>query len=359
MDLASEYKLSQYEELCTLNTSEKNNIYLVKHKLDNRVYVKKVLTTFNKEIYHILKDNPHKNISRIYEVIELDGELIVIEEFINGPSLQELIEEEITLHEGRVIKYLMEICSGLDFIHSLENPIIHRDIKLSNIMVSSDGILKIIDFDAARIYKKDSESYKCNKDTVLLGTAGFAPPEQYGFAQTDSRSDIYSLGVVVNYLLTSHHPSEGIYDGKLTKIISRATELQQDKRYSSVKELMQDNSLRQNSTMKHSGKNTLPGFRKGKLINILGGLMVYVLAISLFIDNIESGMNIILALPMPLGFLSVYFILTNYLNIKRYIPYAYSEYKSHRIFGYTISCVLALFFWASIEVLLEKFLSFS
>ncbi|MEG0129010.1 MAG: serine/threonine-protein kinase [Clostridium sp.] len=364
MDLAAEYRLSQYEELCTLNTSEKNNIFLVKHQLDNRVYVKKVITTFNRNIYYTLKDNPHKNISRIYEVIELDGELIIIEEFINGPSLQELLEEEGSLHESRVINYLESICSGLDFLHSLDSPIIHRDIKLSNIMISSDGIIKIIDFDAARIYKEDSETYSCNKDTVLLGTAGFAPPEQYGFAQTDARSDIYSLGVVINYLLTGHHSSEGIDNGRLHYIISRATELQQSNRYNNIMELLIDLDLQDNTStedLKTRGRVgiTIPGFRQQKPFNIIGGLLFYMLVVSMFVESVSEGRGIIISLPMPLGLLSIFLILTNYMNIKQYVPYNDSLDKKPRVFGLVMSCVIALFFWASIEVLLEQFFKLS
>lgn len=356
MNLAAEYKLSLYDEISTLNTSDKNNIFLVKNQLNNRVYIKKVISTFNSEIYHILMNNPHKNISKIYEVIELDGELIVIEEFINGPSLEEILQEESTLYEGRVIEYIKSIGEGLRFLHELDTPIIHRDIKLSNIMISSDGVLKIIDFDAARLYKENSENYVCNKDTVLLGTAGFAPPEQYGFAQTDWRSDIYSLGVVINYLLTGNHPSEEIYQGQLTNIIKKATNLQQDKRYNSINELL--DSIPGNSPTYSKGKMKLtpPGFRRGKPIYIISSLFMYMLVASLFYDLYLEGKNILLCFPMPLGVLSVFFILTNYLGIKKWVPYNDSNIKSQRVFGLIASSTIALFFFAAIEVLLEKIL---
>lgn len=87
----------------------------------------------------------------------------------------------------------MQLCKGLKNLH--QRDIIHRDINLNNIMLTNDGVVKLVDFDTVRIFKYDQ-----NFDTTYLGTKGFAPPEQYGFSQTDARTDIYALGMTIkNY----------------------------------------------------------------------------------------------------------------------------------------------------------------
>ena len=98
-------------------------------------------------------------------------------------------------------KVIGQICNGVKVLH--ENTIVHRDLKPENILIDSKGCIKIIDYDAAKIY-----SWGKNEDTFLLGTAGYAAPEQYGIVQSDMRTDIYALGVLINVMLTGEHPSK-------------------------------------------------------------------------------------------------------------------------------------------------------
>ena len=125
----------------------------------------------------------------------------------------------------------MELCQALTILHS--NEIIHRDIKPENIIVTQEGDVKLIDFDISRIGNNNAK-----KDTVILGTTGFAAPEQYGIAQTDERSDIYSIGILINVMLTGDHPSKKMCKGKWQKIVNKCTKINPDERYQSVKELM-------------------------------------------------------------------------------------------------------------------------
>ncbi|MBR4904092.1 MAG: protein kinase [Selenomonadaceae bacterium] len=115
------------------------------------------------------------------------------------------------------------MCDGLKELH--EQKIIHRDIKPSNMILQGERI-RLIDFDAARIFKEGKES-----DTKLLGTKGYAPPEQFGHGQTDNRSDIYSLGVTMKTLLGEN------CDGRLKKILDKCTELDPKNRFQNVDEL--------------------------------------------------------------------------------------------------------------------------
>ena len=113
----------------------------------------------------------------------------MMEEYVDGPSLG-----AADLPERRFLQITRELCTVLAFLHG--KGIIHRDIKPSNILLARDGHIRLIDFDAARMPRDNLE-----QDTKLLGTRGYASPEQYGFAQTDERSDIYSLGVTLGQLL--------------------------------------------------------------------------------------------------------------------------------------------------------------
>lgn len=155
---------------------------------------------------------------RIVKFIEFgeddEGEY-VIEEYIEGTSAAER-----TFTPKQAVKALIGLCDALEALHSAK--IVHRDIKPSNIIVTPDGDIKLIDFDASRI-----EKIVKDKDTQILGTEGFAPPEQFGFSQTDSRSDIYSFGVTMNIIL-------GENSAPFAKIIKKCKALDPNDRYDSI-----------------------------------------------------------------------------------------------------------------------------
>ena len=110
---------------------------------------------------------------------------------------------------------------------------VHRDIKPENVILrGADTVL--IDFDAARLHKPQAEA-----DTQVLGTTGFAAPEQYGLGQSDTRTDIYSLGVLMNVMLTGEHPSRKLAEGRMGRVIQRCTQVNPAKRYKNVLRLME------------------------------------------------------------------------------------------------------------------------
>ena len=128
------YKLSLYKELTVINESDKSKIELVQNIVDNKIYVKKTLSNYKKGVFKELQKIDNIGIPKVYEVIEDEMILYVIEEFINGKTLEE-IQGEGVLSEDRVIEYGIKICEILDVLHNLSSPIIHRDIKPSNIIV--------------------------------------------------------------------------------------------------------------------------------------------------------------------------------------------------------------------------------
>ena len=178
----------ELERLETLKDSEKSKIYLV-FDIDNRRMLVEKHLRGNLPIYQRLMNLPHPYLPKLYEVRSGPEETVVVEEYIEGCSIVEAHPTERQLR-----KWLLELCEVLHHLH--RNQIVHRDIKPSNLLIGADGHIRLIDFDAAREEKPQAES-----DTRLIGTRGYAPPEQYGFAQTDGRADIYALGVTFRELL--------------------------------------------------------------------------------------------------------------------------------------------------------------
>ena len=183
----------------------------------------------DKSVYEILESLSHPNLPRILSVSQNGETCRVIEEYINGTTVADILSNGLYTEKG-TRKIVKEVCKALDILHSKN--IIHRDIKPENIMIDSDGNVKLIDFDASRIYK----NYK-SQDTAFVGTAGFAAPEQFGINQTDPRSDIFALGILMNVMLTGEHPSKKLYNGKLKKVIEKCINLDPNQRFASVCEL--------------------------------------------------------------------------------------------------------------------------
>lgn len=171
-------------------------------------------------LYVTLKNSECRYLPKIYSVDIADGRTVVTEEFISGKDLL-----SANPNEKQVIRVMVQLCAALDFIHGLG--IVHRDIKPSNILLGSDGNIRLIDFEAARFLRGGKD-----RDTRCLGTDGFAPPEQYGFSQTDFRTDIYAAGQTMKTLLGSLSAKK-----KYAKIIRKCTALDPAERYQSAREL--------------------------------------------------------------------------------------------------------------------------
>lgn len=151
----------------------------------------------------LLKSLSHPNIPVVADDFEHhDGRPIIVMEFIDGKTLEDmLISMRSPLNEQKIVEYGIQLCRVLTYLHTRTPPIIYRDLKPPNIMVTSKGIMKLIDFGVARTRKEGKQ-----KDTIAMGSAGYAPPEQYGRAQTDARSDIYALGATLLHLATGIPP---------------------------------------------------------------------------------------------------------------------------------------------------------
>ena len=169
-----------------------------------------------------------QNLPLIYDVINCEDGQIVLEEFVEGVTISEVMESG-NYHYLGTRKVIRAVCHALNVLH--ERNLVHRDIKPENVVIGKDGRVVLIDFNAAR--KISSAS----KDTVIMGTVGYASPEQLGVAQSDARTDIYALGVLLNVMITGKHPSEKMAKGKAGRIVRKCTNVNPDERYQTAEKL--------------------------------------------------------------------------------------------------------------------------
>ena len=226
MNFFERYLGDTYELVDTLKNSEQGFVAVVYDKRAKRLCVMKRRAQSCLPIYRTLKDLDNEHVPKIYRLFEREGKLIVIEEHVDGQTLEEFSIYR-RVDESLAEKILIQLCECLAVLH--EKKIIHRDIKPANIMLTEKNFVKLVDFGIARIFKEESTA-----DTETLGTRGYAPPEQFGlfdFGQTDARSDIYALGVTMKILLGED------YDGRLKKILDKCTALDPAQRFQSVDEL--------------------------------------------------------------------------------------------------------------------------
>ncbi len=221
--------LDKYKVVKGLN--DRNSVFLVTDS-SGRLWVKKIIEEESVKIYERMRNVYNPNIAGIREMYNCDMGTVVIEELIDGETVQEAVDrgKKFSLYEVKSI--MCQLCDGVRCLHN--NGIIHRDVSANNVIINSDGNAKLIDLGISRIKSKEKRS-----DTYLMGTAGFAAPEQFGFRQTDERSDVFSMGVLMNVMLTGNLPVDEPYDGKFEyrRIIKKCLEMEPHKRYKSVTEL--------------------------------------------------------------------------------------------------------------------------
>lgn len=200
---------------------------------------------------NILKKVDHPVLPRIVDIIDSKGTIYVVMDYIEGRTLSEVLKREGAQPQEKVVEWAKQLSSALDYLHSLNPPIIYRDMKPSNIMLKPEGNIKLIDFGTAKEFIVEDIA-----DTTALGTRGYAAPEQFGDSKgrgiykTDARTDIYSLGATMYHILTGMNPSEPPYVIKpikewnpnlssgLEKIVQKCTMPNPEDRYQSCSELL-------------------------------------------------------------------------------------------------------------------------
>lgn len=187
----------------------------------------------------------HPYLVSCVDYVELPDRLILVTEYIEGETLQEKLTRSRTpFAENQVVSWALQLCDVLDYLHNHTPPIIHRNINLENILIDRYGQIKLVGFGIARTFKPGKR-----RDTGPMGTVGYAPPEQYGNAQTDARSDIYSLGVTLFTLFTGQDPASYIFNlppvrqhnplvsPSIEKVIIKTTRIEPELRFQTAREL--------------------------------------------------------------------------------------------------------------------------
>lgn len=227
---------------------DEGRVSMVRKSDTNQVYIKKEISAEIASVYKKILNLNNCHVAKIEYVYSLDEKSFVIEEYISGRTVHEMVMQYKVLDGETARDYCVQILDGLSAIHSLG--IIHRDISPKNIIVTNDGICKILDFDISRAEKPGK-----TQDTTILGTAGFASPEQFGFLQTSEQSDIYSVGVLFNFMLTGTLPTVNKPEKKsLRKIVEKATSINPKDRYANAGQMIR--VIESNDSY-----NWLPGFR--------------------------------------------------------------------------------------------------
>ncbi|RJR06706.1 serine/threonine protein kinase, partial [Candidatus Parcubacteria bacterium] len=203
---------------------------------------------FSKEVKFLSRFN-HRGLPKFQEIFVENNSHYLIMEYIKGRTLEEIINSGERVEERRAIKWIIEIGEILNYLHnSFESPIVYRDLKPANIIITPADTPRLIDFGISRYYNPDK-----NTDTFRLGSPGYAAPEQYkGRGQSGPQTDVFSMGVILYELLTGYDPTVTPFkfppmktlnpslSDELVKIVSRAVELRALKRYISVLEFKED-----------------------------------------------------------------------------------------------------------------------
>lgn len=225
--------LEKYDQLECLAGSHGTETFLVKQKDSEQLFVAKC---YDKNLYafvhesNILSSLHYKGLPAFSDEFQSDTMVCIVREYVAGKPLNNYITENNPANKD-IVDISLQLCDILIYLHGQKKPVIHRDIKPQNIILKDNGQIVLIDFDIARVYNSESEA-----DTQFFGTREYAPPEQYGFSQTDSRTDIYAFGILLRYMLTGserENPNVRIYK-PLARIIKRCTAFAPKERFNNA-----------------------------------------------------------------------------------------------------------------------------
>ena len=268
MSLQDEAILSFYQPVTSLSPG--HPVTLVQHQTTHRLFVRKDLSVFNEAVYRFLQQHSLPGLPHIELVVRDADRLIVIEEFIDGSTLAEKLSAGGPFYEADAARLMQRICETVRNLHRLTPPIILRDLKPSNIMLGKDGSVWLIDLNAAKFMDcldPHTTGAAFQQDTQLIGTQGYAAPEQYGFGTSTIQTDIFALGVIFRALLSGDAASSGPLPPEAARIIQHATEIDPAKRYASLDGMIAD--LSRISGLPSNGEKPLlhpyapPGYRRG------------------------------------------------------------------------------------------------
>lgn len=351
MDYMPYLTMSYYKTIAVIN--EPHNIFLVQHQESGKIYVKKILDVYNKQVYQYLYRSKIPGVPQIIELYESDNQLTVIEEFVSGFSLQ----EKIAMHDisaASITHYMCELCEILDRLHSAKPSIIHRDIKPSNIIITSYDHVMLLDFNAAK-YFTDTDT----ADTILLGTKGYAAPEQYGFGASTPQTDIYASGILLKELVDSlPDPTT-----KFSEIIDTCTQMNPADRFqtaSSLKSALQKTEypLQSDHSEPFTWKKLIPpGYRTKTpwkiAVSSVAYLYVFWICLSMEFENSTKATLWLERSSCLLIMLSIVFCSFNYCNVQRIFPLCRHQNRILRYVGIVILDVIIVLYIFIVMIIIE------
>lgn len=244
----------RFEVISCIRHSDECSVYMLKEKRIRRQVLLKIssdpviIQTLENEkrILDTIHEDSRSHLASTFPkalyLAHFQDTVYYIRTYINGKTLEDLCESNLEkpgLLEDQALDYVIHLTELLYFLHSLTPPVIHRDIKPQNVIVDNDGNCHFIDMGISRFF-----DHSMSHDTLVMGTKQMAPPEQFGFRQTDKRSDIYSLGVLMYYCITGEYTvsEEGLKKLRepTRRIIQKATMFDPDQRYGDAREMMQE-----------------------------------------------------------------------------------------------------------------------
>ena len=259
-----------YKKIGLLGEDEKAAMKLVRNEEGNTLLCKRIDSSLL-PIYRKLINVEHENIVTVYGITKDEYGILVVMEYFPSKTLEEKMLENGIFSIRDMKSVILQIAKGVSTIHDLG--IVHRDLSANNILIDKSGRVKITDFGIARMYDKDK-----NADTRILGTHGYAAPEQFGFIQTDRKADVYAIGVLMNVMLSGKMPNEKLYKGdpKLMDIIQRCTSMKPSERYE-VEEIVDllGYKISNISILKRRIIKSIPGFRSGNKVKMTLAIIEY------------------------------------------------------------------------------------
>ncbi|MGI6671548.1 MAG: protein kinase domain-containing protein [Christensenellales bacterium] len=231
---------AEYEPVSCLSVNDTSGIFIVSRRADGMKGILRISAGQKSEDaaaeYRILCQLNDPRIPQALFFLEEQGTGYLVRQYMEGQTLREYVERHGVLGEKEIIGIALSICDILSLLHNQSPPIIHRDIKPENIIIAPDGGIQLVDFGIARIFRENATS-----DTVAIGTRPYMAPEQFGGTQTDARSDLYSLGVVMIFLATLKHDRTNIAQrfpyARLAPVVSRLVKADPEARYQNAAEL--------------------------------------------------------------------------------------------------------------------------
>lgn len=350
--------LSAYRDVADIRSD--GHVKLVQNTCSGKFFVKKVLSVYHKGIYEWLLKNPVPGMPRIYFVTEDRDTLTVIEEYLSGDTLESILGEKGKLSLKETVHIAKSLCETVSVLHAQTPSIIHRDIKPANIIISSDGVVKLLDMNVARRYSEGETS-----DTQYMGTAGYAAPEQYGFGQSSTLTDIYSIGVLMSVCHFGKLPLEAGLTGKLGAVIKKCTALEPEKRYQNTAKLekaLGDVLPFDSLEKKPYYRFLLPGFRSLNPGNMLFALLGYTTLFSIgyymTFDSFSPAGAWVSRIMMTLCLFSIVLFTGNYLEIQKYLPVVQSKNLIVKTLGILFYDALLFLVFLSLTVVLIELLPY-